>query len=104
MHDNNHTLLEVEVVRSDARNQITLVADGSKITLGAIKHCEVAAIVVRAVDIVVIKDTHCGAGVMVHVGTLIHPVDKLVPQARSELTGCNLIVGEFSGCLGSNEA
>ena len=103
-NDFNLTLLEVKVVGSNAWNQITLIAHGAQVTLGAIKHREVAAIVVCAVDVVEIKDTHCSAGVLVHIGALVHPVDKFVPLAGGEFTGCNLVVGEFISCLGSNES
>ena len=106
MNDNNldHTLHEVEVVGTNGRNQITLIAHGAKVTLVAVKHREVAAVVICAVDVVEIKDTHCGAGVLVHVGALVHPVDKFIPLTGGEFTGSNLVVGEFISCLGSNES
>ena len=103
-YDYNHTLLEVEVVCSDAQDQITLITHGAKVTLGAVKHREVAAVVICNINVVVIEDTHCGAGVLVHISALVHPVDKFVPRAGSELTGCNLIVCEFIGCLVSNKS
>ena len=99
----DHTLLEVEVVRGDARNQIALVAHGAEITLGAVEHGEMATIVVRAVDVVKIKDAHRSACVLVHICAFIHPVHKSIPQAVGELTGGNFIVGEFISGLGSDK-
>ena len=78
----NHylTMLEVEIVCSDARNQTPVEpVDGSKVTLGAVKHCEVAAVGKCGADSVRIEDAHRGAGVLVHVGALVHPVHEFVP-------------------------
>ena len=77
----------MKVIPSDARNQTSLISKGSKVTFGAIKHSVVAPIVVRAPYILMVKDTHCSASVLVHIGALVHPVYKPVPRACGQLSG-----------------
>ena len=51
-------------------------------------------VVVGGVDAVVVEGAHGCAGFRRDAGALVHPVDKLIPRARRQVTGGNFDIGE----------
>ena len=75
----------MQILGWEAGEEVSLIAQGAEVTVGSVEHCEVAAVVVRAVDSVVIEGAHGRAGSLGDAGAGIDPVRA---WRKTPLTGC----------------
>ena len=68
------TRFKMQILGWEAGEEVSLIAHGAEVAVGSVEHCEVAAVVVRAVDSVVIEGAHGRAGSLGDAGAGIYPV------------------------------
>ena len=69
-----HTCFKMEVLGGERGEDVSLVAQGAEVAVGAVEHREVAAVIVGGVHAVVVEGTHGRALVFRDIGARVYPV------------------------------
>ena len=75
----------MQILGWEAGEKVSLIAHGAEVAFGSVEHCEVAAVVVRGVDGVVIEGAHGSAGSLGDAGA---GIDSVRAWRKTPLTGC----------------
>lgn len=79
----------MKVLGGKRGEDVSLVAHGAEVAVGAVEHREVAAVVVGGVDAVVVEGAHGSARVLGDIGARVYPVQR---GSKMWALGCVTIV------------